>query len=174
MVRGDRILALTGAVFAGAAALVIAVVVAGAALPVEHQLTAERTIDASCQEIWRALTDYEGQPAWREDLVRVSRVPNRLGSPAWMEYYSHGERMIVSEVRAEPPGLLELGLDDQTGPYAGRWSFALEDRDGACAVRLEEQASSRNPMFRFVWHYLVGERSYAERYLEQLDAQAAG
>ena len=123
---------------------------------------------------WAALADLEGQPAWRSDLSDVRRLPDRLGRTAWMEFYSHGERMVVSEVAMEPPSRLVWRLDDDTGPFEAHWEFALTPSDAGCEVSLNERGRSRNPMFRFVLHYLVGKATYAVEYLEQLRTHLGG
>ena len=158
--------------FAVATVTVTAVVTAGAKRPMDHTFTVSATVAAPCDEAWAAVADLKGQAAWRADLAEVRAMPDRLGRAAWMEFYSHGERMIVSEVALEPPSRLVWRLDDDTGPFEARWEFALSDA-GGCEVSLREEGRSRNPMFRFVLHYLVGEEAYARLYLSELSAHLA-
>ncbi len=147
-----------------------AVVGLGAAVPYEHQVSGERVIPAPCQLAWDALADVRGQAAWRPDLAHVQPTPDRLGQTSWMEYYTRGERMIVTEQYLEPPALLVLGLADDTGPFEGTWTFELTAQGGGCRVKLSEVGRSHNVMFRFVLHYVVGEAAYLERYLDHLQA----
>ena len=167
------VLIALGTLFTAASVAVTAVVTAGASRPVAHELTVTTITEASCEATWAAAADLQSQAAWRDDLAAVRGMPDRLGRTAWMEFYSHGERMVVSEVEVAPPTRLVWRLDDDTGPFEADWVFAFVPAGEGCSVSLTEHGRSRNPMFRFVLHYLVGEAAYPTRYLEELTVHMA-
>src|SRR5688500_451457 len=80
-----RRLLRTLAAMAGVAALAF---LAGAALPAEHRTTARESFDRAPEAVWRVLTDLEGMPSWRWDLVRIECLPEADGLMTWVEVRS--------------------------------------------------------------------------------------
>ena len=138
----------------------------GALLPKRH-LVARRAVYARSPEaIWAAITDYEGQAAWRADLSRVETLPGRDGHAIWRETGRHGS-MILETTEASPPHRLVRRIADPDLPFGGRWIYEIESVDGGAALTITEEGEVYNPIFRAVSR-LMGPGRTAETYLRAL------
>src|SRR5690242_9743712 len=63
----------------------------GTRLPREHVTTRTVVIHQPIGTVWQALTDFNGQTAWRHDVKSVQRLPDRNGLQLWQETQASGE-----------------------------------------------------------------------------------
>lgn len=74
----------------------------GMALPAEHRTTVRGSLDRSPEVVWRMLTDLDGLPMWRSDVIRVERLPDAGGRTTWREVGRGGD-VVVELAESEPP-----------------------------------------------------------------------
>lgn len=141
MLAGCMAVAL--AAFGGSMALL------GQFVPKGHVASRKARFRASRDDVWKAITDIDGFPAWRKDLKKVERLPDRDGRPAWRE---HGRQGAIAFERVEAvPGVRLVGrIADPDLPYGGTWTYELAPADGGVELRITERGEIYNPLFRFM------------------------
>lgn len=153
------------------AAILVAVVVVllavGWMLPVAHATTRKATFRAAPETIWNVISQPEGFPAWRSDVTRVERLPDRNGRPAWIEDGSNG-RITFEVERSDPPRLLVVRIADRNLAFGGAWTYEVSPADGGSLVAITENGEIYNPIFRVLARYVFGYESTMAAYLEAL------
>ena len=74
----------------------------GSRLPKGHRASREGAFAASPAALWAVITDVEAFSAWRTDVKKVQRLPDREGRAAWIEEGRSGKMTLAVE-RWEPP-----------------------------------------------------------------------
>jgi uncharacterized protein YndB with AHSA1/START domain len=154
-------------------AVTIAAVVAfsalvGSRLPRSHRATRERTLGASPEAIWIAITDVEAFPSWRNDIKKAQRLPDRDGRPVWVEEGRSG-RMTFAIERMEAPCLLVGRIADRDLPFGGTWTYELTPVAGGTRLRITEDGEIYNPLFRFMARFVFGYEGTIASYMAALE-----
>ena len=154
--------------------MVVAMTLVGYGLPRQHVVTRTRTLPVDPPTAWAALVDFPGQVAWRRGLTAIDRLPDADGAEVWRE--QSGRRAVAFRtVIADPPTRLVRQVDNQRGPFRGRWEFAVEPGPGPgrCRVTLTEFGEVANPLFRYLTRFMIGQATSVERYLADLERKFA-
>ena len=143
----------------------------GMRLPREHTAVRTMFLTAPRQAVWQTITDFPKQPEWRHDLKSVERLPDRDGLQVWRENYKGSDSMTLITEQLIPPTYLVRTIADE-GSFSGSWEFSLLTNPvgGGTAITLTERGQVRNPLFRFIAHYVLKYRSMDD-YLRQLAAK---
>jgi uncharacterized protein YndB with AHSA1/START domain len=160
--RRRRLLRVLGGV-AGAGALAF---LAGAALPAEHRSTARESFDRAPEAVWRVLTDLEGMPSWRSDLVRIERLPEADGRMTWLEVGS-GEDQVMELTESDPPRRLVIHRREDGRPGLSERIVQLRATINGTLVTVTERDQVGNPLARVLVR-LGARRSTGERLLADL------
>jgi uncharacterized protein YndB with AHSA1/START domain len=151
------------AAMAGVAALAF---LAGAALPAEHRTTARQGFDRAPEAVWRVLTDLEGMPSWRSDLVRIERLPEADGRMTWLEIGS-GKDQVMELTESDPPRRLVIHRREDGRPGLPERIVQLRATINGTLVTVTERTQVGNPLARVLVRLGAGESS-AERLLADL------
>lgn len=128
--------------------------IAGLLLPKGHVATRRARYKASPENIWAALTDFAGQAAWRKDLKRIERLPDRDGHAVWNEIGSQGA-MPLETLEVVPPRRLVRKIADPKLPFGGTWTYELEPAaGGGTQLTITEDGEVYNPIFRLVSQFM--------------------
>lgn len=146
--------------------------VAGFFLPPEIGISGQLLVDRPPETIWRVLTDFDGMPLWRSDLVGLERLPDHDSRPTWREI-RRGSESVVELAVAEPPGRLVFRRARDGRPSLPSSTFLLTATAGRTLVTLTQRMEVRNP-FRRVLHRLHPPRSALLRFLRDLDLRVSG
>jgi len=152
------------------AALALAVVLVGAALPRAHVASRSVHVVRPPGDVWRTITGVSQFPQWRPDVSAVERLPDREpgGRAAWCETGANG-RITYELVEADPPRRLVTRIADDALPFGGSWTYELAPApDGGTTVTITEHGEVRNPVFRFVSRFVMGHHATIDAYLEAL------
>ncbi len=142
--------------------------VAGAMIPREHVATRTARYAQPPEEVWRAITDAEGQVAWREGVTSVRRLPEENGLPGWVETSSFGE-MPLRVLSWEPPRRMVIRIADDTLPFGGTWTYEIAPvQGGGCTLRITENGFVEPAMFRLLSRFVFGYTATIESYLTSL------
>ncbi|HEU4748968.1 MAG TPA: SRPBCC family protein [Gemmatimonadaceae bacterium] len=152
------------------AALVIVVVAAGMALPVEHRAVREARYERPSAEIFALIADPKKFPSWRSSVESVEILPDSNGRRRYREVGSDGA--ILYEVEESVPNeRLVTRIADRSLPFGGRWTFELIPSGGSTIVRITEDGEVYNPVFRFLSRFVIGHTRGLDTYLRDLARQ---
>jgi len=158
----------------GALLIAVAVValLVGWALPVAHAASRQATFSAPPETVWKMITDVDGFPAWRNDIKKVERLPDRNGRPVWVEDGSSG-RMTLAVEKSEAPRLLVLRIADPGLPFGGTWTYEIAPAVGGSTLTITENGEIYNPIFRVMARFVFGYEGTIKTYLESLSKRLA-
>ena len=162
-----RWLIAAGIVLGAVALLAAAAAAVGSRLSRTHTLTREVRLPAAPETVWQTITDVDAFPAWRGDVTRVERLPDRGGATAWIEHGKNGRLTFVAE-RAEPPHLLVVRIADPDLPFGGTWTYRIAAVPGGSTLTITEEGEINNPLFRFMARFVFGYEATVVAYLSSL------
>lgn len=140
----------------------------GRNLPAQHTVKITQPIAAPIDDVWRCVTDFGGQIGWRKDLKGAERLDDRDGHPAWREVYKGGEVKTSVTLERHKPNRLILAINDENGPYRGRWTYELTQMGAVTQLSIIEVGHIDNPIARLGLKYVVGEATYLKSYVAAL------
>jgi Polyketide cyclase / dehydrase and lipid transport len=160
---------IVGVVLAGLIGIVFAI---GMSLPKAHVARAERLAPAPADVIAARLRAVEDYPTWRPG-VTVENIERRNGTIIYTEI-SDGDRIAFALSEPEPGRRFVSVMTDASLPFGGQWSIELDPRGESTLVRIEEDGEIRSPVFRFFARFVFGYEMTMRKYLDALEASAAG
>jgi len=148
-------------------ALVGVVVAWGALLPVGHVAAVRARFARPPAELYRAIADVAGAPAWRRGLESV-QVLSAPGAPLrWQEKGRNGTITFVAE-EATPPSRFVTRIDDPKLPFGGRWILEVRPAADGSELSVTEAGEVYNPLFRILSRYAFGYYGSLEQYVRDL------
>jgi uncharacterized protein YndB with AHSA1/START domain len=153
--------------------LLLLVVMIGVLLPKEHTVTRAMRLKQPPAAVWQAITDYNKFPEWRHDVERVEPLPASIGKSGWVETVKGAGRIPLEITQSMPPQRLVTHIADPNLPFGGDWVYEITATpDGAgSTLRITENGSVSNPIFRFVSRFVFGLRATMDNYLKALAAK---
>jgi uncharacterized protein YndB with AHSA1/START domain len=148
-------------------ASLILIMLIGWLLPREHVASREGRYRQPPEAIWKAITDVDAMPSWREGLKGVKRLPDRNGLPAHVEISSMGE-IPMETVEMLPPRRMVGCIADPKLPFGGTWTFEITPTPEGANLRITERGWVSNPLFRFLSRFVFGYTGTIESYLKSL------
>lgn len=148
-------------------AVVVVVVTVGYALPARHRASRSAKFASSSNALFTAITDVEHYPSWRSDVTRVDLVPNGGGPSRFREVGRNGTILYEIE-RRDPDRQFVTRIADPTLPFGGTWTYDITPANDGATVRITEDGEVRNPVFRFVSRFILGQTATMDRYLTDL------
>jgi len=148
------------------AAVVVAVVLIGMALPQAHVARRRATYRQPPEVVWQAITTIEEFPRWRSDVKRIDRADHD-GRIAWREIGRNGE-LPLEIVEAQPRARLVTRIAGAKLPFGGTWTYELAPAAGGTTLTITENGEVYNPIFRFVSRFVIGHDATANSYLRAL------
>ena len=142
-------------------------IVIGWLLPRDHVATRIGRYRQPPDAVWKAITDVEAMPSWREGLKSVQRLPDRNGLPAHVEVTSSGT-IPMETIEMIPPQKLVSRIADSKLPFGGTWTFEIAPAGEGATLRITERGYVTNPFFRFMSRFVFGQTSTMEGYLRSL------
>jgi uncharacterized protein YndB with AHSA1/START domain len=153
--------------FIGLGGVLMLVTLIGWLLPKDHVVTRIGHYHQSREAVWRAITDVDAMPSWREGLKRVQKLPDRNGLPAHVEVTTSGA-IPFETVEMAPPQKLLTRIADAKLPFGGTWTYEIEPTADGATLRITERGYVTNPLFRFFSRFIFGQASTMESYLKSL------
>jgi len=163
-------LVISVALLAGLAALAF---VAGWMLPVRHVASGSATFAVPPEVIWSVITDVDAFPAWRRDVKKVQRLPDRDGRTTWVEDGQSGRLTFLVD-RREPPTALVTRIADPDLPFGGSWTYEIVRTTGGCTLTITENGEIYNPVFRLLARFAFGYEATLAEYLKSLEKRVSG
>jgi uncharacterized protein YndB with AHSA1/START domain len=154
-------------VFVGLAGVLILITLIGWLLPKDHVATRIGRYRQSPEVIWKAITDVDAMPSWREGLKSVEHLPDRNGLPAYLEITSSG-KLPMETIEMTPPQKLVTCIADPKLPFGGTWTLEITPAAEGATLRITERGYVTNPFFRFMSRFVFSQTSTMESYLKSL------
>ncbi|GAB5389246.1 MAG: hypothetical protein Alpg2KO_22140 [Alphaproteobacteria bacterium] len=145
----------------------------GSLMPEQHEVSATETYQVPPATVWAAITDFGGQPGWREGLASSVQLSSAdEGEEVWREIYKQGNMALdLAVVEQEPEKLLvrEVVNSDEAG-FSGRWTYELAagDDGSSTTVTITEVGGVNNTTVRFIFGKLIGNDAPLKTYLADL------
>ena len=157
-------------IVAALALVVVLVVIVGSSLPVEHRATREATIHHPLALVHETITEVAAYPTWRPSVKRVEWLPTSDGVTRFREHSSNGA--ITYEMRELTPGSrIQTRILDTNLGFGGTWTYELAPIAGGTTVRITEDGTVTNPIFRVVSRFIMGHHATIDAYLRDLSAR---
>ena len=148
-------------------ALVLVVLVIGAALPRNHVASRHAIFRRPPHEIYATVRDFGTSPTWRPDLERVEMMPT---PDSHVRFREHGKQGAVTYdlVEDRPNEKLVTRIADQDLGYSGTWTYTFQSTADGTRLEITEAGDVSNILFRFVSRFIFGHTGTIERYLAAL------
>lgn len=154
-------------IFVFLAGVLILIAVIGWLLPKEHTVSREARFQQTPEAVWKAITDVDAMPAWRQGLKSVKHLPDQNGLPAWMETTDSGVFPLATVV-SQPPAKLVVQIADPKLPFGGTWTYEVTAMPTGSSLRIREDGEIYNPIFRFLSRFVLGYSGTIDTYLKSL------
>ena len=154
-------------IFGALAAVLILITLIGYLLPKGHTVTREARFRQSPEAVWKAITDIDDMPTWRQGLKSVKRLPDRNGLPAWVEMLDSGI-IPLETLTSQPPSRLVVRIADPKLPFGGTWTYEITTLPSGNSLRIREDGEIYNPVFRFLTRFVFGYTGAIDVYLKSL------
>jgi hypothetical protein len=149
------------------ASLLVLITVIGALLPRNHVATRIGRYRQPPETIWKAITDVDAMPSWREGLKSVEHLPDRNGLPAHLEITTNG-KLPFETTEMIPLQKLVTRIADPKLPFGGTWTLEIAPLVDGATLRITENGYVSNPFFRFMSKFVFSQTSTMEIYLKSL------
>jgi uncharacterized protein YndB with AHSA1/START domain len=129
-----------------------------------------RTLDSKQppEAVWAVVTDFPETPKWHPEVRQVERLPDHDGHAVWRETYRNGYPIRLETTEEAAPRRLVRAIQDEKGPFQGRWVFELEPTETGTRLTITEHGEIANPFFRFMARVFMNPAIYLELYLKAL------
>jgi hypothetical protein len=142
--------------------VLVLVVIVGLLLPKSHRATRMARFNQPPEAIFAAIT---GPQDWR-GVTKVELAPEN-GVRRWRE--DSGRWSITfEEAESDPPRLYRSRIADPNLPFSGTWTWEIAATDSGCSCRITEEGEVKNPIFRFVSRFIMGQTRTIDTYLNAL------
>lgn len=131
----------------GPPALLVVLWLAGFALPDVHREEVRLFLPSTAETVWAVLTDLDGMPDWRRDLVELERLPDGDAGGRWREVETQGQASAFEWVESVAPSRLVVR---QVGSPTNerRWICRIVRAERGVEVALVEEHRISNPLRR--------------------------
>jgi uncharacterized protein YndB with AHSA1/START domain len=154
-------------IFVALAGFLILITVIGWLLPKDHVVTRQGRYRQPPEAIWKAITEVDAMPSWREGLKSVKHLPDKDGMPVHLEVTDMGE-IPMETVEMAPPRKLVGRIADPKLPFGGTWTFEITPTAEGSTLSITENGYVTNPVFRFLSRFVFGYTGTIEAYLNSL------
>ena len=154
-------------VFVLLAGILVLIALIGWLLPKEHTVTREARFHQPPEAVWKAITDIDAMPSWRQGLKSVKRLPDQNSLAAWVETTDSGVFPLETVV-SQPPSKLVVRIADPKLPFGGTWTYEIAAAPPGSILRIREDGEIYNPIFRFLSRFVFGYSGTIETYLKSL------
>jgi uncharacterized protein YndB with AHSA1/START domain len=149
------------------AGLLILIILIGWLLPKDHVATRIARYRQPPEAIWKAITDVDAMPSWREGLKSVQRLPDRNGLPSHIEVTTSGT-IPYETLEMTPPQKLITRIADPKLPFGGTWTFEIAPASDGATLRITERGYVTNPVFRFLSRFVFSQTNTIENFQKSL------
>jgi hypothetical protein len=153
--------------FAVVVALVLVVLVIGAALPKNHVVSRHVILHRRPSEVYETVRNFSAAPSWRPDLTRVEMIPT---GDDHVRFREHGKQGAVTYnlIEDRPNEKIVTRIADQDLGYSGSWTYTFQSEADGTRLEITEAGEVSNILFRFMSRFVFGQTGTIEKYLAAL------
>lgn len=148
-------------------ALVLVVLLIGAALPRQHAASRHVILHRPSGEVYETVRNFAAAPRWRPDLERVEMIST---DDHQVRFREHGKQGAVTYdlIEDRPNEKIVTRIADQDLGYSGSWTYTFQAISDGTRVEITEAGDVSNILFRFVSRFVFGHTGTIEKYLVAL------
>ena len=147
--------------------LIVLVVVIGMFIPKAHVASRKAKFKQTPDIVFDAISDFQGQTAWRTGLAKIERLPDREGEAVWRETSKRTGPLTMMVITSEAPHRMVSQIVDNRS-FGGTWTYEISPTDTGCELAITERGEIYNPIFRVFARFVFGYSATMETYLKQL------
>ncbi len=148
-------------------ALVLVVLVIGAALPRNHVVSRHVILHRSPDEVYETVRNFAAAPNWRSDLERVEMIATGDNHVRFRENGKQGA-VTYDLIEDRPNEKIVTRIADQDLGYSGAWTYIFQSEAGGTRLEITETGEVSNILFRFMSRFVFGHAATMEKYLAAL------
>ncbi|MBX9852591.1 MAG: SRPBCC family protein [Cytophagaceae bacterium] len=132
--------------------LFIIFIITGASASENFEGTETRVVNASSGKIWNYLTDIEGLPRRRKEIVKVEMLgKNEKGLDKWKEIPDMGGYILFEQLEKTPLEKLTLNMIESSFNMKGTWTYELKEAgQGKTTVKISEKSTIESLFIRSI------------------------
>jgi Polyketide cyclase / dehydrase and lipid transport len=148
-------------------ALVLVVLVIGAALPRNHVVSRHVILHRPPGEVYETVRNFSAAPSWRPDLERVEMIAT---GDNHVRFREHGKQGAVTYdmIEDRPNEKIVTRIADQDLGYSGSWTYTFQSEADGTRLEITEAGEVSNILFRFMSRFVFGHTGMMEKYLAAL------
>lgn len=160
------------AIVAGIGCLLIAgLAFYGSRIEETFEVDSKRTIDASVEQVWTRLTEYNRFVEWQNGLKSIELVRQPTPDQYILEetyHDGHTRRYMLEKLSGRKEILLEE--KDDSAPLQYSWVIALEPDKGQeqSLVSITGETRVSHPILRLIIDKFIGKEAFSQQYLSML------
>lgn len=147
--------------------LILFIGIVGMLIPKSHVASRKARFNQTPEIVFDAITEFQGQTAWRTGLAKVERLPDRDGKAVWRETNRRTGPLTMMILTSDPPYRMVSQIVDNKS-FGGSWTYELAPTEGGCELTITESGEIYNPIFRVFARFVFGYTATMETYLRQL------
>jgi Polyketide cyclase / dehydrase and lipid transport len=144
---------------------VATILIIASRLPAQHTASKSIRLKKKPADVYALVFDFASASSWRPDVKNVEMLDNIDGRIRYRENSSHGA--VTYEVAENVSGekIVTRIVDLDLG-YSGSWTYQFEAIPEGTRMRITEDGTVSNLLFRFMARYVFGYTSTMESYLK--------
>jgi uncharacterized protein YndB with AHSA1/START domain len=125
------------------------------------------TLKQTPETVFGVLADVQKMPEWNRNMEKIEIIEPIDGKEATKQTFKGGMTMTIVTTESAPPNHLVRAMRDNSGPFAGSWTYKISATPEGSDVELTEDAEFKNPIFR-VMVRIFGPTKYMDEHLVDL------
>ena len=152
-------------------AFVFLLLVVGLLSPKQHTVARTLKTKQSQETIWRTITDFQTQPAWRKGLQKVERGPDHNGKEVWIEFYVDGDVIPLETTETKSPNRIVRAIADPNLPFSGVWEMEVKSEADGSSLTITERGEIPDALLRGFVKVFMGYAWSIDHYHSELAAK---
>jgi len=148
-------------------ALVLVVLIIGAALPRNHVVSRHVFLHRSPGEVYETVRNFSAAPSWRPDLERVEIIPTGDDHVRFREQGKQGT-VTYDLIEDRPNEKIVTRIADQGLGYSGSWTYTFQSEADGTRLEITEAGEVSNILFRFMSRFVFGHTATMKKHLAAL------
>ena len=134
----------------------------------QHRASLSASFNASPEEVWEAISDFQSSPEWRSAVQSVEAIEGPGLSQAWREVGRFGDPIEFELIETVLYQKLVRRIISPHLPIGGQWTYLIEPSGSGTRLTIVKDSEVYSPFFRLSSTFLIGHTSSLKLYLAEL------